>query len=122
MINIKSMKTSTLYLLRDQTHVGRCVLSLDSHKTELFQLTEEEKIMFMEDVSRASEMIYTAFYPDKINYAIYGDVVSHLHYHLVPKYTGGVDWGEAFDNSPDHKTFLSNDEYRKIMEKILKKA
>lgn len=120
MIEIHSMKISTLYLLRDQTYKGRCVLALNSHKTELFQLTEEERTKFMDDVAKASEMIYQSFNANKINYAIYGDLVSHLHFHLVPKYRDGEGWGKQFDNSPEYKKILSDQQYQEIIEELLR--
>ncbi|MBU8907686.1 HIT family protein [Desertibacillus haloalkaliphilus] len=119
MMNITEMKISNLYLLKDQTHKGRCVLALTSHKTELFQLTKEERTLFMEDVSKASKAINEAFSPNKINYAIYGDLVSHLHFHLVPKYREGEDWGRAFDNEPAEKKILTTEQYQERMNALL---
>ena len=33
---------------------------------------------------------------DKINCAIYGDLVSHFHVHVVPKRKGELQWGRPF--------------------------
>lgn len=115
MIEIAELKVSTLYLNKDQTHRGRCIIALDKHVTELFHLSEAELHQFSDDVSKAAEIIQTTFKPNKINYAIYGDIVSHLHFHLVPKYEGSLEWGEAFKNSPRAKRFLEDTEYREIV-------
>ena len=34
-----------------------------------------------------------AFQPEKINYGAYSDKLSHLHFHLAPKYVDGPDYG-----------------------------
>lgn len=115
MIEIAKLKVSTLYLNKDQTHRGRCIIALDKHVTELFHLSKIELHQFMDDVSRAAEIIQTTFKPNKINYAIYGDLVSHLHFHLVPKYEGSLEWGEAFNNSPRTKQILEDTDYRVIV-------
>jgi diadenosine tetraphosphate (Ap4A) HIT family hydrolase len=115
MIEIAKLKVSTLYLNKDQTHRGRCIIALDKHVTELFHLSKIELHQFMDDVSRAAEIIQTTFKPNKINYAIYGDLVSHLHFHLVPKYEGYLEWGEAFNNSPRTKQILEDHDYRVIV-------
>lgn len=115
MIEIAKLKVSTLYLNKDQTHRGRCIIALDKHVNELFHLNKLELHQFMDDVSRAAEIIQTTFKSNKINYAIYGDLVSHLHFHLVPKYEGALEWGEAFNNSPRTKHLLEDTEYRVIV-------
>lgn len=118
MIKIAQFSTSTLYLNRDQTHRGRCIIAFNKHIKELYHLSENQLCEFMKDVAKAAQLINKTFQPDKINYAIYGDLVSHLHFHLVPKYKGDSEWGEAFINSPASKRELTNIEYDKIVTDI----
>ncbi len=119
MIEIKSLQASTVYLNRDQAHKGRCIVAFHEHVTELFHLSKQDLHSFMEDISTVGKAIDAAFQPDKINYAIYGDLVSHLHFHLVPKYKEGKNWGEAFDNSPSTSPSpLSEKEYQEIIKTI----
>ena len=42
MIEVCKLDYSTVYLNRDQKHKGRCIVMFKDHKTEYFQLTEEE--------------------------------------------------------------------------------
>jgi diadenosine tetraphosphate (Ap4A) HIT family hydrolase len=60
------------------------------------------------------------FSPDKINYAIFGDLYPHLHMHLVPKYKGGPEWGGPFvlDLFKDRR--MSPEELEKLAEQIRK--
>lgn len=118
MIKVWSFPNSTLYLSKDQTNPGRCIIALNDHKTELFHLEQPLRQHFMEDVSKCANAISQAFSPDKINYAIYGDLVSHLHFHLVPKYQEGADWGRAFNNNPDRLTTLSSVAYEAMIQKL----
>ncbi|MFL8938352.1 HIT family protein [Rossellomorea oryzaecorticis] len=118
MKKIEDLTTSVFYLNMDQTHRGRSILALHHHKRELFELTPEELRMFTEDVAKAAKALQEAFQPQKINYAIYGDVVSHLHFHLVPKYENGEEWGEAFVNAPTHKKFMNEAEYGQLIKMI----
>lgn len=109
MIPICQLSVSTLYLNRDQTYKGRCIVAYDDHYTELFQLTPEKLSQYMNDVSIAAKAIHSTCNADKINYAVFGDLVSHLHFHLVPKYQEGKSWGEAFVNSPATPTVWDED-------------
>lgn len=118
MIKISDLHTSTLYLNKDQTHSGRSILALDSHKEELFELSSSERQFFIEDLSNAAKALQKTFAPQKINYAIYGDVVSHLHVHLVPKYQQGPDWGGAFVHDPAVTKALTEQEYNQLADKI----
>ena len=120
MIKIEELQISDFYLNRDQTHPGRCILAFNQHKKEVFELTSSELHRFMEDLSIAAKALQEAFAPDKINYAIFGDIVSHLHVHLVPKYKNGENWGEAFQNSPPSPQKRRESDYEQLIHRIKK--
>ena len=115
LIEICKLEVSTLYLFREQTYRGRCVVALDAHETELFHLAPDTLQRFTRDVARAAASLQRAFGPDKINYGIYGDLTPHLHYHVVPKYRGGPSWGEPFALHPPAQQYLSEDGYREVI-------
>ena len=43
MIEICKLNYSTIYLNRNQKYPGRCVVKLNEHKTEYFQMTKEQR-------------------------------------------------------------------------------
>ena len=110
-LEICPLEVSTLYLFKNQYYRGRCIVALNDHKRELFELSADQLARFAKDVARAAAAIQKAFSPDKINYAIFGDNVSHVHMHLVPKYKGGPDWGGSFEITPRQEVTLSAQEY-----------
>ncbi|HEX7511888.1 MAG TPA: HIT domain-containing protein [Candidatus Methylomirabilis sp.] len=118
MIEICPLQVSTLFLFREQTHRGRCVVALNAHQTELFRLDDETLCAFSRDTARAAAAVQRAFDPDKINYAVYGDLVPHLHYHIVPKYRDGACWGKPFELNPQDKTLLGDEGYQAVIQKI----
>ena len=88
---------STVYVFRSQTYYGRCVVAFRlRHVNELFELTAEERHGYMDDVARTASAIQRAVGAEKINYAIYGGLMPHVHFHLVPKRPGAPDWGGPF--------------------------
>lgn len=115
MIEVAELSISTLYLNRDQTHRGRCILACKRHVKEFYELSVQERSLYAEDAARVATLLNRLFHPDKINYGIYGDIVSHLHIHLVPKSKLGPEWGDAFENSPLHPHFLLNEEYERLV-------
>lgn len=118
MIKICDLEASTLYLFKEQTYRGRCLVAFKEHKSELFHLTDEERNAFMKDVARVAAAMDKAFSPAKINYGAYADKMTHLHYHIVPKYEGGPSFGSTFEMMPEPKVLLSDAEYAELIEKV----
>ena len=117
MIKIADLKVSTLYLFKEQTHRGRCVVAYKDHVGQQFEIPESDWLQFMLDTRRAAIAIDKAFHPDKINFGAYSDTLKHAHWHLVPKYADGPEWGGVFAMNP-RQTYLSDGEYADIIEKI----
>jgi ATP adenylyltransferase len=121
MIEIMPLKASTLYLFKEQTYRGRCVVAYRAHVNELFELTDAELGLFMQDVARAARAIKQAFNPAKINYGAYSDKLPHLHMHLVPKYVDGPSWGSPFAMMPEPKQLLAEAEYAALIAALKQK-
>lgn len=118
MLEIGPLRVSTLYLFKEQTYAGRCVVALRDHYRELFELPSELRDAFMADVAAAAAAIHRAFSPDKINYGIYGDRMPHVHVHLVPKSEDGYTWGTTFEMNPPQRKLLSSTEYEAAIARI----
>ncbi len=118
MLEITPLAVSTLYLFKEQTHRGRCVVAYRAHVNELFELPDAELAQFTADVARAAKAIKAAFAPNKINYGAYSDKLPHLHMHLVPKYEGGAAWGAPFEMMPANKVLLTEPDYAAVIAAI----
>ena len=117
MIPVCAFSTSTLYLFKDQRYPGRCVLACDKHYNEIFELSYKERETIMQDLSKVSKALKLLFHADKINLAVYGDLVSHFHVHIVPKTRDGFEWGKPFSDEKE-KHFLEDAEYQDRINKI----
>jgi diadenosine tetraphosphate (Ap4A) HIT family hydrolase len=118
MIEIAPMQVSTLYLFKEQTYRGRCVVAYRHHINELFELSDAERDLFMAEVARAAKAMQAAFNPAKINYGAYSDKLPHLHFHLVPKYRDGPSWGAPFTMMPEPKQLLGSADYAGLIAAI----
>ena len=116
-IKICNLQVSQLILFKEQSHPGRVIVAYKDHVSELVDISAEERSAFFEDVATAARAIHKAFSPDKINYGAYGDGGCHLHFHLVPKYKDGFEWGTPFAMNPG-KTYLTQEAYGKMIERI----
>jgi diadenosine tetraphosphate (Ap4A) HIT family hydrolase len=115
MIEIGQLRVSTLYLFKEQTYKGRCIVALNEHHTEFFHLSQENQDLYMRDVAQAAAAVERAFSPDKINYGAFGDTMPHVHFHIVPKYKDGYTWGKMFEMNPADNKQLTAQEYEEII-------
>jgi diadenosine tetraphosphate (Ap4A) HIT family hydrolase len=117
MIEICDLPTSTLFLFKEQSYKGRCVIAYKDHVNELFELNESERAAFIEDVNLVAKSLKAAFSPAKINMGAYSDKLKHLHFHIVPKYENGVDFGGTFQMNPK-AVYLSDAQYNELIQQI----
>jgi len=91
---IAKLSISSLYLAKSQTYRGQCVLIFDlRHAARPDQLTAQEWAAFCADLFAAQGAVMRALRPDHINIESLGNVVPHLHWHVVPRYHGDARWG-----------------------------
>ena len=56
MIEVCKLDYSTVYLNRDQKHKGRCIVMFKDHKTEYFQLTQEENRGYFAELAKTAQL------------------------------------------------------------------
>ncbi len=111
-IAIADLSFSRLFLQKNQFVQGYCVLMCHRHVIEPYELTAEERARYFDDVARAGQGLQKVFNADKLNYNILGNLVPHLHTHLLPRY-----FTDAAPNRPidpglkGHEVFLSKSGY-----------
>lgn len=119
MIPIAELSVSRVFLFKEQTYHGRCLVAYKDHVNDLNELSDEDRNAFMADVARTTHAMQNVFNPYKINYGAYSDKLSHLHFHLAPKYEGGPDFGGTFRMNPD-EVYLTDAEYADMVKKMQK--
>jgi len=91
---IAKLSVSSLYLAKNQTYRGQCVLIFDPHHAARpDQLEPREWTAFCADLFAAQAAVMRALRPDHLNLESLGNVVPHLHFHVVPRYLGDARWG-----------------------------
>ena len=82
---IAELAESVLYLHIDQFFRGWSVLVLRRHATELYDLARDERARLMDEVSDVARALAGAFDARKVNYALFGNLLPHVHWHIVPR-------------------------------------
>jgi diadenosine tetraphosphate (Ap4A) HIT family hydrolase len=117
MIEICHLRVSRAFVFKEQTYHGRCLVAYDKHVNDLNELDDEQRNLFMADVADVTRAMQQVFKPEKINYGAYSDKLSHLHFHLAPKYVDGPDYGGTFQMNPG-KVYLTEAEYDAMVKEL----
>jgi diadenosine tetraphosphate (Ap4A) HIT family hydrolase len=103
---VTKLSVSSLYLDSNQAYRGHCVLIYDfGHATRLDQLSPEQWSAFATDLHVSETAIFKTFQPDHMNVESLGNVMPHLHWHIVPRFKsdgrwGGPIWTSGFADMP----------------------
>jgi len=77
----------------------------NAHVKEMTDLPAVDQAAFMRVVMAAESALREVMAPDKINLASLGNVVPHLHWHVIPRFADDPHfpnpvWGEKKRNAP----------------------
>ena len=73
-------------LIGDADHPAYCRVILNAHRKEMTDLTEAERARLMKTVFAVERVLRDLLEPEKINLASFGNMVPHLHWHIIPRF------------------------------------
>ncbi|HEY9396022.1 MAG TPA: HIT family protein [Burkholderiales bacterium] len=73
-------------LAPEPDYPGFCRVVLNRHVREMTELPPVERIRLMAAVFSVEQAVRECLSPDKINLASLGNVVPHLHWHVIPRF------------------------------------
>lgn len=111
------LRTGSLFVNHDQHFPGRCLFVLNQHCEDLGELKGEQFCHYLGEMRVVAKALAGLFHPDLMNYAMLGNGVRHLHWHLIPRYEGDSNWGGP--PWPHAESLLTKAEYRELARTIL---
>ncbi|MDD2542358.1 MAG: HIT domain-containing protein, partial [Desulfuromonadaceae bacterium] len=84
----------------------------------LFHLDRGVRTGLMEEITSVAQALYSIYTPAKINYELLGNMVPHIHWHIVPRFTSELLWPRPIWAEPHEERFLLPDEYRQQIDTI----
>jgi len=87
-------------LVEDAHYGGFCRVILNAHVKEMTDLDTYQRAKLMDTVFAVEAAVRAIVQPDKVNLASLGNVVPHLHWHVIPRFADDRHfpnpiWGEA---------------------------
>jgi len=84
----------------DPNHPGFCRVILNAHVAEMTDLATVEQQRLMQVVMQVESVIRAVCQPDKVNLASLGNVVPHVHWHVIPRWQGDRCFPDAIWAAP----------------------
>lgn len=72
--------------VNDEDHPAFCRVILQRHAREMTDLSESERAGLMRIVFAAEQAQRRLLEPQKINLACFGNMVPHVHWHVIPRF------------------------------------
>lgn len=82
-------------LVDDPAYPGFCRVILNAHVKEMTDLDEAERRRLMDVVFAVEAAVREVAQPDKINLASLGNMVPHVHWHVIPRFVGDRHFPDA---------------------------
>jgi diadenosine tetraphosphate (Ap4A) HIT family hydrolase len=117
-LQVIELPHSYVTLNRDQYFPGYTLLFTKDHVTELFHFDRDVRSSLMEEVSAVAEALYGIYKPAKINYELLGNMVPHIHWHIVPRFSSEPLWPRPVWAEQHEERFLSPHEQQQCIETI----
>jgi len=74
-------------LIGDADHPAYCRVILNAHTKEMTDLAEAERARLMNIVFVVERVLRDLLKPEKVNLASFGNMVPHVHWHIIPRFT-----------------------------------
>jgi diadenosine tetraphosphate (Ap4A) HIT family hydrolase len=101
----------SVILVDDPNYPGFCRVIWNDHVREMSDLSPADRMLLNDAVWHVETAVREVMGPDKINVASLGNVVPHLHWHVIPRYVDDVHFPNpvwaACVRQPDEKSLAA---------------
>jgi len=80
---------------QEPDYPGWCRVVWHAHVREMSDLPESERHHLMRVAYAVEHALREVLHPDKINLASLGNVVPHLHWHVIPRFTDDAHFPDS---------------------------
>ena len=109
-------------LVNDPDLPGFCRVIWNRHVAEMTDLSYGEREHLMSLVFAVEKAVRQVMQPDKINIAALGNMVPHIHWHVIPRYKDDAFFPWSVWSLKTQETPISNLETRKQLAQALPAA
>jgi len=95
----------SVIVVDDANYPGFCRVIWHDHVREMSDLSRDDRLLVNDAVFLVEEAVRDVMQPLKVNVASLGNVVPHLHWHIIPRYADDAHfpapvWAQAVRETP----------------------
>lgn len=95
----------SVIVVDDASYPGFCRVIWRDHVREMSDLSRDDRLLLNEAVFLVEQAVREVMQPLKVNVASLGNVVPHLHWHIIPRYADDAHfpapvWAQAVRETP----------------------
>lgn len=109
-------------LVDDVNYPGFCRVIWNHHAKEMTDLSWPDRTILMNAVWLVEQALREVMHPDKVNVASLGNVVPHLHWHVIPRYADDAHFPSPIWAAAHRTTDLAKEAGRVALLPALRKA
>jgi len=106
-------------LVDDADYPGFCRVIWAEHVVEMTELGSEERGYLMRTVFMVESVLRQIMKPDKMNLASMGNVVPHIHWHVIPRFVEDRHFPQPVWGQPQRPRLISVQIDRLVLKKEL---
>jgi len=91
-------------LANEPEYPGFCRVILTQHLAEMTDLAIEERSLMMRTVMKVEQAIIDIMQPEKVNLAALGNMVPHLHWHVIPRFHKDIAFPGSVWSAPQRQS------------------
>lgn len=91
-------------LVPDADYPGYCHVIWEKHVAEMTDLAPSERALLLEVVCATEAALRALMQPDKVNLASLGNMVPHLHWHVIPRFGDDAHYPQTIWGIPQRST------------------
>jgi diadenosine tetraphosphate (Ap4A) HIT family hydrolase len=91
-------------LVDDANYPGFCRVIWNAHVSEMTDLPPSDRSALMRTVCQVESALREILQPEKINLASLGNMVPHLHWHLIPRFRDDAHFPSPIWAAPARQT------------------
>lgn len=108
----------------DRHYPGFCRVVWNAHVREMSDLDPDDRLRLMRIVIAVERVVRELFFPDKINLASFGNMVPHLHWHIIPRWVDDRHfpepiWGAAHREGLVDRPAIDNEQMAQALSSAL---
>jgi len=113
---VADLHATRLTLAKNQYIHGECILTYKHHIKEFYDLSQDERYLFTDDLARSAKAIEKVFTPLKMSVDMGSSGYPHLYCRLKPRYYGDAAAGTAMTHIAER--VLPSHEYAKYVAEL----